>query len=273
MKLRIWGLWLIAVCCLPFLCGCLTRGSGPELPYIKPAQSVPPVDQTQIRTITRLDEMELELQKLRALIEKIELSGKNTDTLRSLQDRVALIEEKIGISGGSHQASSEQLNRVTDSRAPEVPSNQKTHTANSRTTEIAPAAPIEIQNQPVSQDEKIYREAYAHFKKGEYDPAVTQFEELMKNYPQTSLAADALYWIGEAKFNQGKFEEAVLQFDRVLKEYPGSKKELNALLKQGQSFEKMGDSQSAKIIFKKLVTEHPHTAQGRIAGGRLKAVN
>ena len=58
----------------------------------------------------------------------------------------------------------------------------------------------------------------------------------------------------------------------MLKEFPGSKKELDARLKQGQSFEKMGDRKSARIIFQKLVNDSPHTAQARIAAGRLKAL-
>ncbi len=132
--------------------------------------------------------------------------------------------------------------------------------------------PVEIANTPLSADEKAYRDAYALFKGGSFDQSVLQFEDFLKKYPKSQFGADSVYWIGEARFAQGRFDEAVLQFDRVIKDFPGSKKELSALLRQGQSFEKMGDSRSARIIFQKLVSNYPHTAQGRIAGGKLKSL-
>jgi len=132
--------------------------------------------------------------------------------------------------------------------------------------------PVEISNTPLSADEKVYREAYALFKGGSFDQAALQFEDFLKKYPKSQFSADAVYWIGEARFAQGRFDESVLQFDRVIKDFPGSKKELSALLRQGQAFEKMGDSRSARIIFQKLVSDHPHTAQGRVAGGKLKSL-
>ncbi len=95
-----------------------------------------------------------------------------------------------------------------------------------------------------------------------YDEAADQFEELLKKYPQSHLAADATYSIGEARSGQGRFEEAVLQFDRVIKEFPGSKKELDAYLKQGHAFEKMVDPKSARTIYQQLISQNPHAPQG-----------
>ncbi|MBI5250534.1 MAG: tol-pal system protein YbgF [Desulfomonile tiedjei] len=133
-----------------------------------------------------------------------------------------------------------------------------------------PPGAVEIRNSPISPDEKAYRDAYQLFRNGSFDQAIAQFEEFLKRNPKSPLASDAVYWIGEAEFGKGRFDEAVLQFDRVVKEFPGSKKELNALLKQGQAFEKMGDLKSARIIYRKLAGDQPHTAQGRIAGTKLK---
>jgi tol-pal system protein YbgF len=103
-----------------------------------------------------------------------------------------------------------------------------------------------------------------------WEQSAALFQELLNKFPQSPLAPDAIYWMGEARLNQGRSEEAVLQFDRVIKEYPGSKKELSALLKQGEAFEKMGDEKAARIIYQKIVADYPHTVQGRTAAGKLK---
>lgn len=254
------------------LSGCLTRPGGPSLPYVRPAQSVPAVDPAPIQLSSRLQEMDGEMQRLREMIERLQAAGGNENAIKNLQERVSLIERQIGIEAprdaGTSNAPSPpppidprvQGGRVADRQIPAQPSDHP------------PGPPVEIANAPVSADEKAYRDAYALFKGRSFDQAVFEFEDFLKKYPKSQLAADSVYWIGEARFAQGRFDEAVLQFDRVLKDFPGSKKELSALLRQGQSFEKMGDSRSARIIFEKLISGYPHTAQGRIAGGKLKSL-
>jgi tol-pal system protein YbgF len=259
------------------LSGCLTRTVGPSLPYVRPAQSVPAVDPVPIQLSSRLQEMDNEIQRLREMIERLQAAGGNENAIRNLQERVNLIERHLGMesvrSAGSPsvppplpstdprvQRQPRAENRPADGYIPAPPSDQSA------------GPPVEIANAPIPADEKAYRDAYALFKGGSMDQAVFEFEDFLKKFPKSQFAADSVYWIGEARFAQGRFDEAVLQFDRVLKDFPGSKKELSALLRQGQAFEKMGDNRSAKIIFQKLITDHPHTAQARIAGGKLKSL-
>ncbi len=273
----IMGLSGVVILSLLSLSGCLTRQAGPSLPYIRPAQSVPAVDPAPIQLSSRLQEMDGEIQRLRDTIERLQVSGGNENAIRNLQERVSVIERQLGMEAPRNEGSANfpaspspidprvQRQPAVDGRPPDKqipgpPSDQ-------------PAGPpVEISNTPLSADERAYRDAYALFKGGSFDQAVFQFEDFLKKYPKSQFSADSVYWIGEARFSQGRFDEAVLQFDRVIKDFPGSKKELSALLRQGQAFEKMGDSRSAKIIFQKLVSDHPHTAQGRMAGGKLKSL-
>jgi tol-pal system protein YbgF len=279
LSVRIGGplrLALIGVVALAALSisGCLARSTGPTLPYVMPAQSVPATDPTAIRIASRVEEMEGEIQRLRGHIEQLGATGGNEPVIRNLQDRVAAIERQLGMDPSRNPSGIPQPILPAEPRAqarPRADARPAGHPAPPGPADQT-AAPVEIQNDPVGADEGIYRDAYALYKNKSYDQAANLFEDLLKQYPQSQLAADATYWIGEARFGQGRFDEAVLQFDRVIKEFPGSKKELNALLKQGQAFEKMGDPKSAKIIYQQLVSQNPHTAQGRVAAGRLKAL-
>ncbi len=259
------------------LSGCLTRPGGPALPYVKPAQSVPAIDPAPIQLSSRLQEMDGEMQRLREMIERLQAAGGNENAIRNLQERVSLIERQLGMEAprDAGPANSPSPPRPVDPRIqgqPRVDLRPGDRQIPAPPPDRPAGPPVEITNAPVAPDEKAYRDAYALFKNGSMDQAVFQFEDFLKKYPKSQFSADSVYWVGEARFAQGRFDEAVLQFDRVLKDFPGSKKELSALLRQGQAFEKMGDSRSAKIIFQKLVTDHPHTAQGRVAGGKLKAL-
>lgn len=275
---RLPGLRLSGVLILVMLSlsGCLTRTAGPTLPYVKPAQSVPPSDPAPVHLAARMEQMEVEIQRLRDMIERAQVGG-NDRLVRSLQERVALIEKQLGL-----QPPGDAVAPIGPPSPPVEPRPQQQAGAFEgpppRTPVPSPpppgranvGAPVEIRNDPIAPDEKAFRDAYQSYRNGAFDPAVGQFEDFLKKNPKSPLASDALYWIGEARFAQGRFDEAVLQFDRVIKEFPGSKKELNALLKQGEAFERMGDAKSARIIYRRLTGDYPHSAQARIAGGKLK---
>jgi len=260
---------------LPCMNGCLSRSAGPTLPYVKPANSVPQVDPTRLQMASRLQDMEGEIQRLREIIERMQASGGNEQAISNLQQRVVVIERRLGLERAAGQGSPDPVARDTEAG----PSGQIQPPPGRSGSQSQPpaiadqAAPVEIRNTPISAEEKAYRDAYAAFKNGSLDQSVALFEEFLKKHPKSQYAADAVYWIGEVRFGQGRFDEAVLQYDRVIKEFPGSKKELSALLKQGQAFEKMGDNRSARIIFQKIVNDYPHTAQARAAGGKLKILH
>jgi len=222
---------------------------------------------------SRLQDMDIEMQRLRGMLERLQAAGGNEQAVRNLQERVTFIERQLGLEAAGPGTPSPGVAQGPDPRA-RVPMGalpaQEGRQPLASTT--APPPPAEIRNTPIMSDEKLYREAYAAYKAGNFDQAIAMFEDFFKRFPQSALAPDAVYWTGESLFGQGKFDEAVLFYDRVLKEYPGSRKELNALFKQGLAFEKMGDPKSAKIIFHKIVSEHPHTAQARLASGKMKSL-
>lgn len=275
--------WRTVVCMLAaaatlLLTGCLSRpGSGPSLPYVKPANSVAQENPAPLQIASRMQEMEAELHRLWDTIERLKAAGGDEQEMATLRARIAFIERQLGIDpaqeGAIPSPARTQTTPTTPTQAAGAGSPQRVGEAPPAPAEgeSVPKAP-DIRNIPVSTDEQQFRTAYAAFRNGEADRAIQLFEALLHNYPKSALAPSAVYWVGEAHFAKGRFDEAVLYFDRVIKEFSGSKKELSALLRQGQAFEKMGDPQSARIIFRKLVKDHPHTAQARLAAARLKAL-
>lgn len=251
------------------LSGCLARSTYPGLPYVKPANVVQPVDQARAHLVTRMEDMDSELQRLRGMIERIQATGGQEGAIKNLQERVTFIERQLGIDTASPEPERRGLTSAPPAPgAPALPP-ESSEAAGPR---AETGDRVAIQNAPIPNDEKAFRDAYALVRKGAYREAGPMLEEVIRTDPKGRFASDAVYWLGESLYGQGLYDEAVLQFDRVLKEYPGSKKELSALLKQGESFEKMGDAQSARIIFEKLIKEYPHTSQARVANSRLKGM-
>lgn len=257
--------------------GCLTRTANPSLPYNAPGNPVNPQNTNSAIAVSRIQDMEVELRKMRDSLERLEAAG-GDKSINSLQERISLIERQLGIDSHKNQTSGTEGSQKPGAVSSTDSMNRGGETYVSRKGATAASAldqsdeVTEVRNIPLKPDEKAYRTAYATFKSGALENAVTQFQDFLKKNPKSQFAPNAVYWLGEIRLEQGRFEEAVLLFDRVIKEYPGSKKELSAQLKQGQAFEKMGDIKSAKIIFQKIVKTFPHTAHGRLAAARLKAL-
>ncbi|MGA8833438.1 MAG: tol-pal system protein YbgF [Desulfomonilaceae bacterium] len=256
--------------------GCLTRTANPSLPYTKPVYSASGQDANSAMAVSKIQDLEAELRKMRDSLERLEANG-GEKSIKDLQERISQIERQLGIDQKSQTSGLEGSPKTTSANSTADTMNKSENIKGRKASTAASAIDqsdevTEVRNMPLTPDEKAYRAAYATFKSGALENAVSQFQDFLKKNPKSQFAPNAVYWIGEIRLEQGRFEEAVLLFDRVIKEYPGSKKELSAQLKQGQAFEKMGDNRSAKIIFQKIVKNYPHTAHGRIAAARLKAL-
>jgi len=120
-----------------------------------------------------------------------------------------------------------------------------------------------------AQDE--YKLALRALNDQQYDKAVQQFRNFQRKYPNSDMADDAQYWIGESYFNQKDYNRAILEFNDVLKYRRGDKVPA-ALLRQAQAFLEIGDRTDARLILQKLVNDYPNSEQARDAKDRLQAL-
>ena len=73
---------------------------------------------------------------------------------------------------------------------------------------------------PTTSPQEAYSMAYNDYLKGNYDLAIESFKLYRSQFPDSPLADNALYWIGECRYSQLKFEEAVDAFDELILTYP-----------------------------------------------------
>jgi tol-pal system protein YbgF len=119
--------------------------------------------------------------------------------------------------------------------------------------------------------EFLYQQGYDAVKGGEVGKARELFSKFLERYPRHKLAANAHYWLGETYYSEKNFEQAVLEFQEVIKNFPEKDKVPAAMLKQGMAFKEMGDNKSSGYIFKKLVDEFPKSEEAKIAKEKLRA--
>jgi len=75
----------------------------------------------------------------------------------------------------------------------------------------------------------INEKAEQHLKKGnelfriwEYESAIKEYEKVIELKPNTLLAQNALYYIGQSWFKAGQFDAALAAFEKLINEFPGS---------------------------------------------------
>jgi tol-pal system protein YbgF len=141
-------------------------------------------------------------------------------------------------------------------------------TAGSETGASAGAATAEN-----GEDKTAYQAAFNLLKDGQYDKAVAAFQKFLATYPDSSLADNGQYWLGEAYYVNRNFPEAQAAFQRVVDKYPQSRKLPDALLKIGYCRYEMKQWESAREVLGQLVARFNDTPAARQAQQRLEKMS
>jgi tol-pal system protein YbgF len=121
-----------------------------------------------------------------------------------------------------------------------------------------------------STPEALYQKALDTFRAGDTQKARELFSKFLSLYPKHELAANAHYWIGETYYGQKNYDQAILEFQEVIKNFPDKEKAPSAMLKQALAFRALGDTKSARYVLKKLIEEHPLADEAKAAKEKLK---
>jgi tol-pal system protein YbgF len=119
------------------------------------------------------------------------------------------------------------------------------------------------------EDKASYQAAFNLLKDGQYDRAIAAFQKFLATYPDSSLADNAQYWLGEAYYVNRAFPEAQAAFQRMVDKYPQSRKLGDALLKIGFCRYEMKQWQSAREVLGQVVARFTDTPAARLAQQRL----
>jgi len=186
-------------------------------------------------------DMRVDLGNLSAQI--AELQGKLDDT----NYRLGQVSQQIA-------ATNQDLKAVRSATAPPV------------------AGPFPAPGAGAADPETLYQTAYSDYLRGNYDLALLGFRQYMESFPDTDLADNASYWIGECFYRQQKFAEAIIEYDKVLEQFPRSDKTASALLKKGYAQIELGQRRDGITQLERVVKNFPSSDEANLARQRLQAL-
>jgi tol-pal system protein YbgF len=220
------------------------------------------------RRVGHITELMLEVQALkrtnRELQGQVEEQQHALERLRKKQRELYLdLDERLSRSrDGSTVADSPSAQRTAE--APAVASVPGSPPQAAHPRPSAPGDP--------AQEQAAYSAAYAwlHPSKRRYKDAINGFSAFLAKYPQSDLADNALYWLGESYYVTQDNKSALAAFERLLKEFPASDKVPGALLKKGYILAAMGKQTEARNALQQVVDKYPSSSVASMAKARLK---
>jgi tol-pal system protein YbgF len=117
-----------------------------------------------------------------------------------------------------------------------------------------------------------YTAAVRDLQTGKTELAYSEFSQYLQYFPNTELAANAQYYLGEISYNRGDYNGAVKAFDAVLERYPDNPKTPDAHYMKAMALLKSGERTRAAGEFRILVKNYPHTDDARKALAQLRAL-
>ncbi len=242
---------------LAMITGCATRG---EIVGFK----------RDVRNIrSSLDTLDLNLQNLRMQVDGLQIRQdrlvEEMVTQSDLRQHRAYLGTRLDDIQAQEQMLSAQVNDLSQ-RLTGVAQRFDEMQYRKPATDVDTAAAEEI---VPAEPRQLYDQAYMDLSRGNYELARMGFEEYLRLYPDTELADNALYWLGEVDYVQHNYTAALDRFLQVESRYPQGNKVAAALFKVGLSQMQLDQPESAKETLQRLVRQYPATPEAAQAQDRL----
>ncbi len=116
----------------------------------------------------------------------------------------------------------------------------------------------------------LYNNALRDYNGAKNDLAVQEFSDYIKFYPNTDLAGNCYFYLGELQFRQGNFQQAAQNYDQVLQNFPSGTKAASAELKKGFSLIELGQQDNGVQELRHLIQRYPKSPEALQAREKLK---
>lgn len=224
---------------------------------------------------SQIDSLRAEQRRLRAAIVRLtnltEQSTEANNRLRAdIQVQLNQLGEQSQILNDRLEETGRRISNLPSKlrlTAPVVAPSPDTTNSASRvdTAQVNAAARRQLE-----ETQRLYDSAYRDFVKGQYALAQQGFVQYLQMFPESDLADNAQYWIGECNYSQKKYAEAIQAFQTVITKYPEGEKVPAAMLKMSYAQIASGKTAAAKENLAALIKRFPQANEANLARTRLQ---
>ncbi len=212
---------------------------------------------------SRLAELDQRMRETQAQIDSLTalLGGNVSNMLRTMRADQSSVSSELGrhIETLSVRMSEneERMQRLM----------QQLDTFNRMAGRIISATPG-MENADASEAQRLFQQAREDYQRGEHEVARMGFQQIVELYPQTVIAGDALYFVGETHMAQSRPDSARQAFLLLEETYPESTRLPAALLKRAIIRQNEGDLGGARRLLGRIINDYPNSDE--VAQARLR---
>src|SRR6185437_11955399 len=119
--------------------------------------------------------------------------------------------------------------------------------------------------------DQMYEASLAQLRRGSLTTARLGLRELLRQYPTSERAPDALYFIGQSYASENP-DSAQAYYSQVVDKYPKSPRAGSALYNLGLLAERRKDTAKARDSYQRVVQQYPQSDEAALARDRLKTL-
>ena len=116
----------------------------------------------------------------------------------------------------------------------------------------------------------LYNNAVRDYTGGKSDLASQEFSDYLKFYPNTDLAGNSYFYLGEIQYRAQNYQQAVQSYDQVLQNFPSGNKAASAQLKKGFALIELGKQDDGVAELRHVVQRYPHSPEALQARERMR---
>jgi tol-pal system protein YbgF len=116
----------------------------------------------------------------------------------------------------------------------------------------------------------LYNNALRDYNGAKNDLALQEFSDYIKFYPNTDLAGNCYFYLGEIQFRQANYQQAAQNYDQVLQNFPTGTKVASAELKKAFALIELGQQDNGVQELRHVIQRYPKSPEALQARERLR---
>ena len=191
---------------------------------------------------------------------------RQTRTMLDMQGQIESLRNEIRMLRGQNEELAHGLQAAEkrekdfytdlDTRLRHFESSEKTAQAAAAAQPAVPAASDPFDPVP---ENRSFENAYGMYKKANYEGAVKAFQDFIRKYPDSALAPNANYWLGDALFALQDYQGAIEVYQGLLRVVPDYPRAADVLYTIAGCQQELKDTAGMKKTLKRLIAKYPDT--------------
>jgi tol-pal system protein YbgF len=134
----------------------------------------------------------------------------------------------------------------------------------------SPEAPPTAAAPSSAEAKRLYQAALGDYQRGKFDLAAQGFRTYLAQAPTGDVADTAQYYLGESLYSTKDYRGAITEFERLVRDFPQSPQVPSALLKTGYAYYEIKDSVQGRRALRTLIEKYPTSNDAKLAEAKLR---